>query len=98
MFSKTSKKRIVNKALLKSYHAMYCLVCGSTPCDPAHVKTIGSGGNDVEYNLVPLCRLHHIEQHKVGWFKMMEKYEVVSGKLRAMKWLINKDKRKLERA
>jgi hypothetical protein len=33
--------------------------------DAAHVRSRGAGGND-EANLVPLCRDHHQEQHRIG--------------------------------
>ena len=33
--------------------------------DPAHVKTVGSGGPDAE-NIVPLCHYHHQELHSIG--------------------------------
>lgn len=38
-----------------------CLICGRQPVDGAHVKTKGSGGDDVD-NMVPLCREHHQKQ------------------------------------
>lgn len=33
--------------------------------DPAHVTSRGAGGGHVA-NIVPLCRLHHSEQHDIG--------------------------------
>jgi hypothetical protein len=41
-----------------------CLVCQETPCDPAHVTSRGAGGG--RFDLVPLCRMHHDEQHAQG--------------------------------
>ena len=52
-----------------------CVVCGgatyhgrdqSWRCDPAHVKSRGSGGNLGLGNVVPLCRIHHTKQHGMG--------------------------------
>jgi hypothetical protein len=33
--------------------------------DVAHVKTRGAGGGD-RNNVIPLCRLHHARQHRIG--------------------------------
>lgn len=45
---------------------MLCAVptCSQAPCDPAHVLSRGAGGKDRD--VVPLCRKHHQEQHKLG--------------------------------
>ena len=67
-------KRIEDRSLLKSYHEKSCIACGSKPCDPAHIKSQGSGGLDLEWNLIPLCRKHHSEQHQIGWKKFSSKY------------------------
>lgn len=45
-----------------------------TPSDPCHIKTRGSGGDDIDSNLLPFCRAHHAEQGTIGFFKMCEKY------------------------
>lgn len=60
------KKRIVDRALLALYKFKSCEVCGKGPCDPAHFKTRGAGGNDVASNLIALCRVHHSIQHQQG--------------------------------
>lgn len=36
-----------------------CVVCGSGPCDPAHVASRAQGGCDSPLCVVPLCRRHH---------------------------------------
>lgn len=46
-----------------------CLICGSSPCDPAHVpkEQRGSMGMKVsDDQTVPLCRNCHSYQHNVG--------------------------------
>lgn len=57
-----------------------CIVCGTQPCDPAHVRSRGAcnhawvwvypeGNVHQAYeagNIVPLCRTHHNEQGHVG--------------------------------
>lgn len=66
--------RIENKALLELYHSRTCAVCGTKGCDPAHIKTVKSGGHDTEWNVMPLCRQHHTEQHTIGIISFIEKY------------------------
>lgn len=34
--------------------------------DACHVISKGAGGPDEHWNLMPLCRKHHIEQHTIG--------------------------------
>lgn len=36
-----------------------CIVCGSGPCDPAHVAASAQGGCQSPDCVVPLCREHH---------------------------------------
>jgi hypothetical protein len=35
------------------------------PIDPAHIQSVGAGGSD--FQVVPLCRKHHSQQHQMGW-------------------------------
>lgn len=73
LFPKT--KRIVNRALLDEYRDYPCVCCNSSYGVSAHhLKTKGSGGNDVVDNLVPLCGVHHTEIHKLGEYTMKIKY------------------------
>lgn len=60
------KKRIVDVKLLQEVKKKPCLVCGYSPTDPCHIKSKGSGGNDIELNVLPLCRPCHTEQHTKG--------------------------------
>lgn len=71
-------KRIVNKKLLKDTSNNPCTVCGTYPSDPHHIKTRGSGGGDTASNLLALCRVHHVEIHKIGSRTFMKKYEIKS--------------------
>lgn len=55
-----------HKAWIKT---LPCVVCGNQPCDPAHVRTGADGGMGLTPSdrfLLPLCRTHHDEQHRVG--------------------------------
>ena len=70
MFAK--KKRIKNRALLDYIKSFPCEVCGRGDCDPAHLKTVGSGGDDTLSNVISQCRRCHAEQGVIGiqtWFK-----------------------------
>lgn len=53
-----------------------CLVCGA-PSDACHIKSRGAGGGDEPWNLIPLCRSHHILQHRVGWHNMAQHHWAV---------------------
>lgn len=59
-------KRIKNPKLLKrirdnDYNR--CQVCGKRPSQTHHIKTVGSGGDDVSENIIRLCDKHHRETH-----------------------------------
>jgi len=62
------RKRIIDPDLLALVRKEKCCV-GYCTCkaEAAHVKTRGSGGDDVPENLMPLCKWHHAEQHIIGW-------------------------------
>ena len=70
------KKRIIDRELLQSFSKKRCIICGWVPSDPHHVKTVGSGGDDVESNLLALCRKHHTEIHKIGVRTFFKKYSL----------------------
>jgi len=82
---KSNRKQ--NKELTNSLHDDYCLACGRRGCDPCHIKSKGSGGGDFDWNLLSLCRNHHIEQHKIGWFKFCQKYPKVEKQLISQGWI-----------
>ena len=82
-------KRIHDPKLLKEIRTRPCLACGHSPSDAAHVKSKGSGGDDVELNLLPLCRIHHAEQHKVGFIRFIETNPKVRIHLFDMGWYID---------
>lgn len=71
------KKRLVDKALLKSLHDAQCFICGRTEGTAGHhLKTKGSGGDDVAENLLPLCVKHHREVHDIGTKTFCLKYGI----------------------
>ena len=57
--------------------------------DKHHIKTRGSGGGDEDYNIVFLCRLHHIEIHQIGAKKMSEKHQAILLALIEKGWTFN---------
>ncbi len=86
MFPKPVRKK--DRALLNSYHSMYCVQCGRYGCDPAHIKSVGSGEDDEPWNVMPLCRIHHSEQHKIGWVTFATKYPRVMIYLLSHGWVV----------
>jgi len=79
-------ERIKDRKLLTRYHNMECIICNKHGCDPAHVRSRAAGGPDKKWNLVPLCREHHTEQHKRGWIDMMLRYFRLRLLMEAMGW------------
>jgi len=82
------QKRIENKAFLRSFHSMKCVCCGALGCDPAHIKTRGSGGDDDETNVIPLCRECHTEQGKIGIATFVMKHSTVEEHLERLGWTV----------
>lgn len=66
----------------------FCEVCGVAgtsfnPLDVDHVKTFASGGECSTWNLMTLCRIHHIEKGRYGISGMANMYS------RYLDWLIS---------
>jgi hypothetical protein len=90
-FSK--KKRVSNQSVLDRYRNRSCFICRTFPSDPCHIKTVGSGGDDSDSNLIALCRVHHTEQHQIGFFKMCEKYPFLKQELYSKGWVFDGNKK-----
>ena len=45
-------------------------------CDPAHGPVNGMGSKGPDSGAIPLCRLHHEEQHRLGWPAFEAKYGI----------------------
>lgn len=86
-------KRIVNESLLDKFRKQRCHICNMKPCDPCHIKTVGSGGPDVEWNLLSLCRPHHTEQHALGFYRMCDKYPFLRQILAHKGWIFDGSKK-----
>lgn len=83
-------KRLENEQLLEAFRLMPCAACGARPSDPDHIKTRGAGGEDIESNILPLCRRHHTQRHTIGWFRFCGLFPKVYRELMAKGWEFKK--------
>lgn len=90
------KKRTEDKKLLKLIATKPCLICGLIGVDAHHLITRGSGGPDKDWNLVPLCRKHHVEIHSIGMTKFGEEHHIFELFLKAHDWHYNEWSKKWE--
>jgi hypothetical protein len=67
--------RLEDAAWLAHVRTLPCLICGKVPSDPAHIRSsslrygkrqTGLGEKPSDVWVLPLCRLHHDEQHRHG--------------------------------
>ena len=73
-FKRRTFKSKENLLLIKS---MMCMACHAMPpSDPAHLKSRKAGGGDQMWNLIPLCRKCHSEQHTIGLRRFVDKYKI----------------------
>ena len=77
-----------NDDFRKTFYDRHCVVCNRRGCDPCHIKSKGAGGPDEEWNIIPLCRIHHVEQHKIGIVTFAKKYQAVENWLLSYGWEI----------
>ena len=68
--------RLRSKKNIEFIQSRPCAACGRTPVDAHHIRTRGAGGDDRLSNLLPLCRVHHTEIHKIGKQTFFEKYRI----------------------
>jgi hypothetical protein len=86
------KTRIVDESALEEVRKLPCLACDMSREERIrfifdnHVRSRGSGGDDVPENLMPLCARHHAEIHQVGTIKMASKYSIVRQWLELTGW------------
>lgn len=92
-------RRKTDPDLLATIKRLPCLVrfqCDG-PVDSAHIRSRGAGGPDEGWNVIPLCRKHHSEQHAFGWMKFMYRYLVVKTQLEYLGWYVEAGPDQLER-
>lgn len=73
------RKRIEDQNILERYRNQKCCVefCVSqSKSDPHHIKSVGAFGDDVDENIVPLCRWHHNDIHNIGVSPFLRKWGV----------------------
>lgn len=76
-----------NEALRRAIKRMPCFLCGNPESDPCHVATFGARGLDTWWSMVPMCRPHHEEQHRLGgWKKFCDKYPKAAALLKGLGW------------
>ena len=75
-----------DRKLLDEIKALPCIACGMGPCDPAHLKSKGSGGDDTWENVIPLCRKCHHYQHLIGLCKFIRTNNDVYAAVRERGW------------
>lgn len=80
-------KRKQDRKLLDAVKRIPCVVCGKKQTDPCHVRSRGAGGSDAEFNVIPLCRIHHSEQHMMGFKVFCFTYPKVWEALKSKGWL-----------
>lgn len=69
----------------------YCVECGKSPADRAHIKSKGSGGDHLglgEMNFIYLCRQHHALQHQIGFPEFATRHHRVMDELKRKGWVV----------
>lgn len=74
--------------LFKAIRKMPCIGCGRGPSDCAHIKSKGSGGDNMHENVVPLCRRCHVRQHTIGWVQFFKSSASVEEALCSRGWIV----------
>lgn len=83
-------KRKVDNKLLKAIRKMPCACCGrNPPSDPSHIRSVGSGGPDEPWNVVPMNRDCHRTWHSVGAKTFCERHPEFRALLEYMGWEIS---------
>lgn len=81
----TLSDQMKDKKLRDSFNLIPCKIC-LKPSDPCHIKTFATVLGDDEWNLMPLCRVHHVEQHKIGIISFIKKYPIIGIYLKRKGW------------
>jgi hypothetical protein len=66
--------RVEDTMLMDQIRQKPCLICHASPVEVHHLKTRGSFGSDVIWNLIPACRACHTLFHKKGISFMADKF------------------------
>ena len=85
-------KRTVDRPFLDSMKQKECVVCGRLPgdlriqIDPSHIRSVGAGGPDEEFNVVSKCRLCHSKWHAIPHSKFCRQHPTFKKVLEDMGW------------
>lgn len=91
MFPKPIRNK--SKKLLAHIRSLPCAVCyRSPPSDPSHIKSVGAGGEDAAYNVLPFCRACHVEWHTHGVITFLAKHPTFNKKLIEIGWFVENGK------
>lgn len=89
------RKLTKDEELLNMVRMAPCCVCFlKGPSDPHHLKTRGSGGKNDNWNLLALCRGHHVQIHKVGQSKFIEIHPIMKDILIMKNWEFDEIRKK----
>lgn len=73
-----------------------CVACGTppgnpaNPVDPCHIRSFKVSQCDEEWNLICLCRQHHVMQHKHGWMYLMVIYSELRKQIEEKGWVFDR--------
>ncbi len=74
-----------------------CIICGRLATESHHIKTVGSGGPDEDWNLLPICRYDHARIHAIGLKKVTEKSPTLESWLLENGWELDGYQKKWRR-
>jgi len=77
-----------------------CVNCGFSRCEVHHIRSRGAGGQDDDFNLVPLCRKCHTEIHMRGAVTFTEENKKFRDFVESKGWTIETvgDRKRLVRS
>lgn len=79
--------RLVDNNLCKSYRGLPCAACGDIYGTVGHhIKSKGAGGDDADYNLIPLCFIHHRLIHDKSINEFVIKFPHIADILKEKGW------------
>ena len=89
------KNRLIDKELVEKVKKMPCLACGKRDGVAHHIKSVATGGPDIEENLMPLCEKHHTGTSVGIHWKGINDF--LEGKPYVKEWLYEKGWKKCPR-
>jgi hypothetical protein len=89
----TKPQRIEDEELLARRRIEACWVCGrASRADlrnqASHIKTRGSGGDDLEWNVISKCARCHSEWGTVGAVTFIKRHPAFGSRIYALGWYV----------